>query len=104
MCPVRTAPDPTQQPDQHHRLFIVLSSSFCFLLTFLATTLAAKLCLEMTHNALVQLFLSADFVTKEQSVDNISSANVSKMGGKKTKQYILSFQISCIVKLRMIIV
>lgn len=45
--------------------------------TFWPTTSAGKLCLEMTHNALVQVFLSADFTTREQSAERISAANVS---------------------------
>lgn len=32
----------------------------------------------MTHNALVQVFLSVDFTTREQSDDSISDAKVSK--------------------------
>lgn len=47
------------------------------MLTFLATTSGEKLCFEMTHNALVQVFLSVDFTTKEQSADSISDAKVS---------------------------
>lgn len=34
--------------------------------------------MEMTHNALVQVFLSVDFITKEQSVDRIWAAKVSE--------------------------
>lgn len=64
--------------DQHNRLITILSSNVYYLLTFWATTSAGKLCLEMTHNALVQLFLSVDFITNEQSADNISKANFSK--------------------------
>lgn len=37
----------------------------------------------MTHNARVQLFLSVDFITKEQSADNISKANFSKVEKKQ---------------------
>lgn len=47
-----------------------------FILTFVATTRGGKFCLEITHKALVHVFLSVDF-TKEQSADSISSANVS---------------------------
>lgn len=51
--------------------------------TFLPTTSAGKLCLEMTHNALVHVFLSVDFTTREQSAERISEAKVS---GKWTKE------------------
>lgn len=34
--------------------------------------------MEMTHNALVQVFLSVDFTTREQSDESISDAKVSK--------------------------
>lgn len=50
---------------------------FKSLATFLATTSAGKLCLEMTHNALVHVFLSVDFITRQQSAEKISVANVS---------------------------
>lgn len=52
------------------------------MLTFSATTGGGKLCLEMTHNALVQVFLSVDFTTREQSADSVSAAKVS---GRKTQ-------------------
>lgn len=52
------------------------------MLTFLATTSGGKLCLEMTHNALVHVFLSVDLTTREQSADSISAAKVS---GKQRK-------------------
>lgn len=60
------------------------------MLTFLATTSGGKLCLEMTHNALVHVFLSVDFTTSEQSADSISAANVS---GKKQKENHLQQQL-----------
>lgn len=44
----------------------------------------------MTHNARVQLFLSVDFITKEQSADNISNANFSKVEKKQNNLYHLS--------------
>lgn len=76
-------------------LFIFFTSIFCSLLTFLATTSAAKLCLEMTHNARVQLFLSVDFITKEQSADNISKTNFSKWRRNKIICIILQNVIHC---------
>lgn len=48
------------------------------MLTFLATVSAGKFCFDMTHNALVEVLLSVDFTTNEQSADNISDANVSE--------------------------
>lgn len=38
----------------------------------------------MTHNALVHVFLSVDFTTKEQSADSISAAKVS---GKQAEKH-----------------
>lgn len=54
-------------------------------------TSAGKLCLEMTHNALVQLFLSDDFIAREQSADNISKANFSKWEKQKNLHYVTKF-------------
>ena len=54
-------------------------------LTFLATTPEGKLCLEMTHNALVQEFLSVEVTIRVQSADNISEAKFSGEGGDKEK-------------------
>lgn len=53
------------------------------LLTFLATSSAEKLCLEITHNALVQVFLSVAFDTSEQSADSISAAKTSAKNKQK---------------------
>lgn len=53
------------------------------LLTFLATSSAGKLCLEITHNALVQVFLSVAFDTSMQSADSISAAKTSAKNKQK---------------------
>lgn len=56
------------------------------LLTFLATTSEGKFCFEMTHNARVQVFLSADFNTRAQRANKISSAKFAEKDSKKAFQ------------------
>lgn len=53
------------------------------LLTFLETSSAGKLCLEITHNALVQVFLSVAFDTSKQSADSISAVKTSAKNKQK---------------------
>lgn len=61
----------------------ILAHKVQVLLTFLATSSAGKLCLEITHNALVQVFLSVAFDTSEQSADSISAAKTSAKNKQK---------------------
>lgn len=52
--------------------------------TILATTSGGKFCLEMTHNALVHVFLSVDFTTRDERADSSSSAKLA--GERESKR------------------